>query len=404
MSRVRRAASHSSSGGRRAAPDEHEGGGLRALGDVLGDGHADAAEAAGDQVDAARLPRRVEGRRQHHRFQRAQPTLAPPQHDDVGGPLGIDLGLDRRDEACRGGRPGLREIDVDRHRVDVAELAGDDPHVAVEQRPLGQQRIGRVEGVDAGRDQRQPHRLGDRREGAREEEHAGVVASDRLAVGDHVVVGGQPEPAPTARRPEGGGVDDGAGQHAVGGERFDQRHPVIGASRVDLEAAAGMAEEAIAERDRHDAAAAAEVGGEGGGQRVAVADDHDGRGHRALGERSGDRTAPGRGGEPVVDEGPLAQHALRRGARRVGGVRLDPEALVVERVGGERHAVALLVGEQRGRIELDARLPRPADGGEGEGDVGRHLPRVAQGRGDGRRWGRGHPRQPGQRAARSDLE
>ena len=200
----------------------------------------------------------------------------------------------------------------------------------------------------------------DRRQGPREEQHAGVVASDRLAVGDEVVV------APAR----------GAGDRATGRGRWrgrwcraarrrrraPRRAPTQSSARPGLTSKRppGWRRKRSPSTTDTTRRRAAEASGEGGGQRMAVADDHDGRRHRSLGERGGDRAAPRRRGEPVVDERrACAARPSPTAGWRVGGVGLDPVALAVERVRRQRQAVALLVGEQRRRVELDAGLPRP---------------------------------------------
>ena len=159
-----------------------------------------------------------------------------------------------------GGCFRLRGVDVDGESGDVAELARNDPHRAVQQRPLREERVGGVEGVDAARHERQPHRLGTRRQRTGEEQHAGVVALDGLAVGDQLVVPTEAE-APAAARPaDRGHVDDGGRQRVFGRQGIDERDPVVGASRVDLEATAGPSLEALTQSHRHDPAACGPAG------------------------------------------------------------------------------------------------------------------------------------------------
>jgi hypothetical protein len=50
-------------------------------------------------------------------------------------------------------------------------------------------------------------------------------------------------------------------------------------------------------------------------------------------------------------------HAWRRGHRRSGGRRLDPEALPLERVGRQRHATARLVQVKGPSVEGHASEP-----------------------------------------------
>ena len=74
----------------------------------------------------------------------------------------------------------------------------------------------RVERVDAARDQRQPHRLGPGGQRTGEEQHAGVVALDGLAVGEQLVVPTERRASTSARSTDRRHVDDRGGQRVLG--------------------------------------------------------------------------------------------------------------------------------------------------------------------------------------------
>ena len=198
----------------------------------------------------------------------------------------------------------------------------------MQQGPLGQQRIGRVETVDAARDDGQAHRLGLRRQGAGEEQHAGVVALDRLARRRAISSSG---PTPRRRRPRDGptavmwtmvpGSTPSAGSASTSATQSSAR------AGLTSKRAARKAPEALAEGDRHDAAGTPPARPRAAaGQRVAVADDDHGRRHRCRRERRRHGAPPRRRREPLVDERALAQHALRRGPCRCRRRRARPSS------------------------------------------------------------------------------
>jgi hypothetical protein len=210
--------------GHRAAADEDERCPSSADGDLLGDGEADSAETAGDQVDTARLPGRARCRGQADRVEAADPALTAPVHDQFLDWVAGELLQQTSDQHLFLARRGPGRVDVDCHRGDVSELAGDHAADAVQQGPLRVE-LFRAEGVHAARDDTEADGMGLGRQCLGEEQKAGVLAFDKGIEG-HRGVRVETEGHPRPRRPDGDQVHDPVGHRVPPLQRVDEIGPI----------------------------------------------------------------------------------------------------------------------------------------------------------------------------------
>ncbi|AKA09249.1 hypothetical protein SAZ_41500 [Streptomyces noursei ZPM] len=349
-------------------------------GQVCGEGAADAAESAGDQVDAllADAGRAVRGGREGQRLPAGGEAGASAVGDDrFGGGAADEFG----DEAVQG---AVGEVGLVGGGADVDAL-GCQPGVF-------------LRGDQAG--------AGD----------GGLLGADRLAVGDLAepvgdhgqverVVGAEGAPclgegeeagepaAPVVVVPVGAGwcggvggdgpqVGDGVRQAVVCGQGPQQCVVVLGAVRVDGGVPVVVVVTGRGRNGGDVVAGAAQASGEAFAEAEVVEEQQPPLGVRGQflvvdgGRWCGG--GPGGDGEPVGEVGELAQRVGGRRRRclgagwavgvlaRVGG-QVDPVPLALERVGGQGDPPGFRPGVDALPVRFQAGQPEPAEGGQEEG-------------------------------------
>ena len=350
-------------------------------GQELGEGEAEAAEAAGDQVDAplAQPDPVRHRRRQAHGLVVLRPAApAAVRHHRprrLGGRLGDQPPGHRTDRSGRsGGGPG----DVDADAAQPRELLRDGLQRSQQHRPLGHQPLLAGDPLHVGGGDGEVEPLGD------------AVPGQRL---------GEVEQAPEAalryprqrlrivgERPGVPQVQDAVGQSAGGGEVLDQGVIVLAAGWVDLVALfpvgalAGLAEAVAGPHHRHPPPVAAQPRHHLLAQLPIIEEDQPAAGAlHFLGRRHRrERRLPVGEIEPVGDVRLLVTLLRARAERSDPRAELDPVAPALEGVGRQRHAPPPLVRVEAAPVRLDAVEPELSQRLEQEGQVLLALLRVAQ--------------------------
>ena len=344
---------------------------------MVGEGQAEGAQAAGDQV---RPPLREEsgpfrGRGQGHWREEGGPAVrAAPGDEGIGRRIG-QLG----EQPVAEPRPDLAGIDVDQAAGDPRVLLGDHPERAEEGRLLGMERVPPIDvaqavGDDADLDRPLP-----------------VPRRQRLGEGDQGLVAARlrlPGLLPRGSRAQTPEMKDAAGHHAEVGEQGVEVAGGVGVEGVAprLVAAEGLARPGRRHRAAGRGQALRQMAAET--ERVEEHEPAAGEGSRSA-ARPG-RPLPGRGMEPGGPVRQLFRRHRRRTERGGAGSRLGPRfdprfdprfepiPLAFERIRRQGHPAAPLAAVEAGPVDLHAGEPEAAQGLEQEPLVRLPVELVAQ--------------------------
>ncbi len=377
--------------------------GLHRTSQMLGHLQADSSEAAGDQVDASlsELREPLAHGLEPHSVVAADPALPVSAGDYrcIGrtGELPSES-VDRKVD--RSAAPS--ELNVDVARSNVGHLSRRDPGWPSEERSrrLADGLAGDREQIV--RDDRQGHWLFAFTQCLGEKQQAAEAALARPVELEELGPGAHRTDGPAAPRDDRPQMHDATGRPVGLPERIQERHVVAtvpGAERVLV----------VAQLLEHARRPHADHGLPGQATRQTLPDsalvaEEEPR-PAGLGLARGKRASPRWQIEPVRDIRLLTQPARARRDTLAGrgGPAIDPIALSLERIGGQRDSVALLVPVEAGKVGPSAQSPEAAQGLQQERDVGDGLLRVAQ-RLKGHDGAPLLAREAGQRPARADLE
>ena len=346
-------------GGQRRAAGEDELG-LRRARQVARQDQADAAGAAGDQVDppcAEDRPLVPREGRQREWLERLHPTLAATVGHHRRRRRRQQLGEEMRDLAL-GAFPF--QCEVDGMAGEVRVLLRDHQAGAEEGRHLGAQALLAAHAL---------HTVGDHVDAQRPRK---ALAAEGLDEGDQAVITdllGAPKPllaqSGLLAAGEPSQMHDATQRLAPPCEVVEQGRVVVRLSRADQISAVGGATKGLAGSRQDDVGTlAGEVDREPPCHAGAVAHQEPGRPFLDLGGSGGRGPPPPWQVEPVADVR-LARHpgAARRGGRR-DPVGLDPVGLAFEGVGRQRHPPPPLAGMEGPPVDRRARYPELAEGGQ----------------------------------------